>query len=97
MKLFVSLIISPIKVPPFLLLVIAPLWIPITKFIFSLFNIIGHPEAPGFVSILWSNSKPSIPIISPLAKEAFLPWGYSIENTLALSYILYPYWLYLLS
>ena len=85
--------ISPIKVPPFILFFLSPfLCIPITliKFILSLNNKMGHPEEPGSVDILWSNSYSFISIIFPLKQEAFFPNGCSIVNISASLYIKYP-------
>ena len=69
-SLFISFINSPIKVPLFVPLVLSQfLCIPITcnKFISLLFNIIGHPDDPVFISILCPNSKPLNAIILPHA------------------------------
>ena len=89
--LYFSLLnISPIKVPVFKFLIkLASLCMPITwiESIFSLNNIIGLPDAPLEVPILWSNSKLLILTIFPLAYSAFFPPGCCIKKIIAFWYI----------
>ena len=100
-SLFISLISTPIKVPPFLFSVSEFLWMPITciKFILLFNNIIGHPDDPGSVEISWSNSyillfllsiKKLISFTIPLAQAASFPLGCWTVKISVFLYILYP-------
>ena len=92
--LLLTLKISAIKVPLFNLVEIpASLCIPITfmDFISSPNSIIGLPDGPLLVGIVWENSLLSISLIFPFAYTGPFPKGYSIENISVFLYISYPF------